>query len=248
MNRLKKILSSFVQKPKRAFLFFKEQINRGTLETRLHAFQKMLFSWNLCTNLYKLRLKDYISLTVDGNINSIKTIPLITPKWLIIDSIKKINDQYIELSDNAELKNKKDTNAKIFDISGKMAYLKLGISLIEAKYKLQSYQKVDFKNEFEYFEKFGLKFNTVDELYKRLVSTYKGFYIELTKLNKSQTKEKKETATTRQDFSKTMAMLSKNGYKVDYLMSVSDWITTINLYRKECDDMEKQLKSIKNGK
>lgn len=248
MTKLKKILSSFVQKPKRAFLFFKEQINRGTLETRLRAFQRMLFSWNLCTNLYKLKLKDYISLTVDGNISSIKTIPLITPKWLIIDSIKKINDQYIELSDNAELKNKKEVNAKIFDISGKMAYLKLGISLLEAKSKLQSYQEVDFKNEFEYFKKFGIKFNTVEELYKKLVSTYKGFYIELTKLNKSQTKEKKETTTTRQDFSKTMAMLSKNGYKVDYSMSVSDWITTINLYRKECDDMEKQLKSIKNGK
>ena len=216
MNNTQRIKGFFVQNYNKAFLFFTDIIYR-----------KFLY-----TSLFELPLKNYIDVAVDGNYRKLRKISLPVPMKVYKDVYSDLIEQYMELSGNDNLKAEKERQEDENDLKKKVYLYSVGLSV------LVQFEQTD--GIMSYFENEGIA-GTVEQVAKRVDAELKVMKIELEGLEKLKLQNPKEK-TTRQDFSKTIAMACKNGYNVHYEMSTADFIQTLNIQREEIKNLERLTK------
>ena len=183
-------------------------------------------------------MRSYVDLIVNGNLNALKKIHVPISKAVLKAVLDTIQLEYAELSNNKEV----STYVKRND--------KLGI-LIRKHEILRSCGVVlsvfpDNKEVLEFLDKSNIK---GDDILKRLESECKSLELkiaELQTLNKVENKSEKKV--TIEDYSRTFAVLNKNGYSANIDMPVLDFIQTMAIYRKEVEDNNKQLENLKKRK
>ena len=216
MNNTQRIKGFIVDIYNKAFLFFTDKIYRNFLYL----------------TLYDLPLRNYIDVAVDGNYKKLRKLKLPVPANVYKSVYSELLEQYMKLSGNDSLKSEQERQEDETQLRKKIYMYSVGLSV------LVQFDKVE--GIMGYFESEGIT-GTAEQVAKRVDAELKVMNIELEGIEKLKIQNPKEK-TTRQDFSKTIAMANKNGYNVAYDMSTADFIQCLNLQRDEIKSLERLTK------
>lgn len=183
-------------------------------------------------------MRSYIDLIVNGNLNALKKIHIPISKAVLKATLDAIQIEYAELSNNKEVSAYVKRNDKLGILIRKHEILRsCGVVLSVFP---------DNKEVLEFLNKSNIKGG---DILKRLESECKTLELkiaELQTLNKVENKSEKKV--TIEDYSRTFAVLNKNGYSANIDMPVLDFIQTMAIYRKEVEDNNKQVEKLKRRK
>ena len=187
------------------------------------------------------KMDRYIDLLVNNNLNALRKYKITYPKSVLFGVYSNIQQQYVELSKNKEItakmkrKQRKDILIKKYNL-----LIACGTVL---SVQPENQDVLEFLNS-----------NSIkgDDMLKRIETECKVLQSKIEELQsfdeQEKSKEKKSEPLSEAYYSRIFALLNKNGYKADRNMSVLDFIETMNIYKQEIEENNKQLDKLKSKK
>jgi hypothetical protein len=212
------------------------------------ALNQMLFGWNIYRSLHQIKLSDYIDYVVSGDIKSLKRI-----KWIFIPKSyekyvkESLNLEYVHISNNEQLKHNMSITDEINIIVKRIREYQIVKMHLESLTLLEDLGKtVDDSVSMAYIKANRMRVNpfTRERAIIVLESQIKSNYsLYLAKKAQYKTEKKSENVkTTKDDFSKWIAVLNYNNFKASYDMYVADFLHTLNLYKEYSESIKNLTK------
>ena len=215
---------------KKLYLVIKKLVGLFVLNERV----LKLCQRNLHTDLYKLSLRKYISITVEDNLKVLRFLPIPMPKSAYVIAFNTLQKQYAKLADNKTYAGHVTRQQEKNLIKSQIFFYSTALKLIH-----------DFDNaegSIDFFNKNGFT-GTKDEIMQQVSDELMGLKSNLDDMEALDEANKKDEGgkdikkVTREDYSRTILVANKNGYNITYKSSVADFIHTMSLQKEEIKNM-----------
>ena len=186
-------------------------------------------------------MRRYIRLVVDKDLEALKKQKVRVSRNMLVSVFNELIGEYAKLSDsdkvNAEIDNK---NAYISLIKKQNVYV-MALNVLQVI--------PDDENTLNFLRKKArLKGDDMVERLKNEIAVINIRIAEQEKLVYPDGKNKKTEGVKLEDYIRMIGVLNKNGHKCDLDMSVIAFIEANKLFKKECEENEKQIRDLKSRK
>ena len=186
-------------------------------------------------------MRRYIRLVVDKDLEALKKQKVRVSRNMLVSVFNELMGEYAKLSDsdkvNAEIDNK---NAYISLIKKQNVYV-MALNVLQVI--------PDDENTLNFLRKKArLKGDDMVERLKNEIAVINIRIAEQEKLVYPDGKNKKTEGVKLEDYIRMIGVLNKNGHKCYLDMSVIAFIEANKLFKKECEENEKQIRDLKSRK
>ena len=187
------------------------------------------------------KMHRYIDIVVHNKLSALKKIPIYIPKAYLFAIYGTLQTQYIEISKDSKIKAKIKRKEHLETLKAKYNILVTCGTVLSIL--------PDNKDVLDFLQRSGI--SGVDML-KRIKAELKSLQSKIENLQEMEKKdmadEKKSEPLSEAYYVRIFALLNKHGYKAGMDMSVVDFIETMNIYKQEIEENNKQIEKLKNRK
>lgn len=197
----------------------------------------------------KLTMGRYIRITAYQQTIYMLKYPIFVPYKARVKAFANLQEQYIKLSGNTDINERKDRMEKFNNLVRRMQILKncgyvLSLDINSPKHKA----KLDIEKEkvIKFLAKSGIK---GDDMISRLMNEINTLEIKAEALKLSLKIDEKENDGKRvseDDYSRMFVLLNKMNYGGNRDMSVITYLNAIKMYKQEVEANNKQIEKIKS--